>query len=75
MMPFTHGIIAVSPSGEVVHFAGYVKQPTTADFVALQIELDEDSDFGLVGKRGGYKLIEAPKRIVEEYLGMLPEDL
>jgi hypothetical protein len=65
---FSHGIIAVTPEGEILHFVGYVTPPKDEDFVMLQKELDNDYDFGLTKSKSKYKLVKAPKKIVDDYL-------
>ena len=73
-MKINYGIIAVTIDeedagfGKILHFCGYENKPTTEDFEGLEIELNTDKEFGLVGKMGkSVFLVEAPKEIVKNF--------
>lgn len=40
--PYTHGIVAVSPQGEILHFAGFHEEPAIPEWEILDAELGSD---------------------------------
>ena len=41
----THGIMAVTPDGRVLHFVGFMSEPNPGEYIALQEELETDFEF------------------------------
>lgn len=73
-MKIKYGIIAVTIDeedkgfGKILHFCGYEHKLTPEDFADLEVELNTDKEFGLVGKMGkSVFLVEAPKEIVKNF--------
>ncbi len=46
-LDINYGIVAVNTKNQVIHFCGYEKEPTEADWEALVEELRTDPEFGL----------------------------
>lgn len=72
MKAINYGLIAVTidesdPSfGKIMHFCGYENPPTVEDKIGLEIELDTDEEFGLVGRIGkDVFIVRAPEEIVK----------
>ena len=62
MKPFTHGIVAIGPMGNVLHFAGYHEEPNVAEWEVLDAELSSDT---LADQE--YQLYPADAEILREY--------
>lgn len=64
----THGLVAVRKDEaknelQVLHFCGFFEEPSVADYNSLRKELEEDSEFGLVGQE--FEIIEATSEMLE----------
>lgn len=73
---FTYGLIAVTQSDEdkkngqvtVVHFCGYMEQPTDDVLKSLEEELNTDPEFNLVGRiNKDVFIVEATDEMVKFY--------
>ena len=68
---FPYGLIAITASknpkmASILHFCGYMHPPTEDDIKTLELELDIDEEFGLVGRiNKDVFVVVAPKDIVE----------
>ena len=72
MKAINYGLVAVTvdetdPSfGKIMHFCGYETKPTEEDKIDLEIELDINKKFGLVGRiNKDVFVVMAPKEIVK----------
>ena len=57
LQDFKYGLIAYTLKGKksnpylsIIHFCGYMHPPTEEDIKMLEMELDIDEEFGLVGR-------------------------
>lgn len=64
ILGYRHGIVAVTPDGEIIHGVLYPSKPTLNDFHSLNIDLMTDEELGLVGE--AFELRDATPREVEE---------
>ena len=56
---------------DIVHFVGYLKQPTETDIENLREELRTDEEFGLTDIIDRLVIFEAPQEIVDSYLEII----
>lgn len=69
-----YGIIVVRQDSEdpdfadILHFVGYVEEPTQADFNSIRQELLENKEFGLQDILDECDIISAPPEIVSMYV-------
>lgn len=62
MTDYTHGIVAVSPHGKILHFAGFHEEPDTPEWEILDAELGSD----ILGHQE-YSLLAASSEVLKRY--------
>ncbi len=80
MNEFKYGLMVIDPTVDeddcvsIVHFAGYVEEPTKEDADQLREELRDDPKFGLQDIWDKVDILPAPKEVVEHFLSSYNKD-
>jgi hypothetical protein len=80
MNEFKYGLMVIDPTivdeddCNIVHFVGYLEEPTKEDAKQLREELRDDPEFGLQDMWDKVDIFPAPQEIVDHFLSCYNED-
>ena len=69
-----YGLMVIDPTPDeddmvtIVHFVGYITEPTEETIKQLWDELNTDETFGLVGKMDGMVIMKASEEITASFI-------